>query len=246
MKRKITLIVTLLLVLTVFASCEKDYIPDPAVEQYLNSGLSAQKAFDAIASVSYKTVTTVLDKSDKELGKQVSEVHFDVLDKKAVTLTMTNVFSGSLVAEKVTEQKVTLERSGDKYVYKTVTNIESKNSEKEVDEQFALDLVTALVFMDNGAYNSSGLYYGDVFMLKIYRFPAKSFYVDKQADLCVFDEKMLILNDGEMGDVKLYQTTKINRLGLLVSSYEKYESVEQDYVMISDVTASYNYVETTE
>lgn len=186
---------------------------------------------------------TVLNKNGDELGRQESKVEFDVSDKKALTLSMTNIYSGSLVSEGVTEQVITLKRDGDKYSYETVTNVQSKNSVKELEDQVALDIVTALVYVDNGAYDSSGLYYGDIFMLKIYRFPAKSFYVDEKSDLCVFDEKMLIVRDDETGDVKLYQTTKINRLGLLVSTYEKYESVNKDYVMVNEVNADYVYVE---
>lgn len=242
MKKTLTLVLTLLILLAALVGCEKDYVPDSAVEQYLNSGLTAQKAFDALSSVSYQTITTVLNKNGDEQGKQVNNVQFDVSDRDSVTLSMTNVYSGSLIEEGVTEQTVTLSKQGDKYVYQTVTNVPSKNSSKEIDSQVAIDLITALVYMDNGAYDASGLYYGDIFMLKIYKFPAKSFYVDEEEDLCVFDEKMIILRD-DLGDVRLYQTTKINRLGLLMSSYEKYESVNQDYVMVSEIVANYNYVQ---
>lgn len=242
MKKTLTLILTLLILLVALVGCEKDYVPDPAVEQYLNSGLTAQKAFDALSSVSYQTTTTILNKQGEEQGKHVNNVEFDVSDKNAVTLTMSNVYSGSLIEEGVTEQTVTLSKQGDKYVYETVTNVPSKNSSKEVEAQVAIDLITSLVYVNNGAYDASGLYYGDIFMLKIYKFPATSFYVDEEEDLCVFDEKMLILRD-DLGDVRLYQTTKINRLGLLMSSYEKYESVEQDYVMVSDIVVNYNYVQ---
>lgn len=244
MKKKLTLVIALLILLVALVGCEKDYVPDPAVEEYLNGGLSAQKAFDALTSVSYETTITVQNKNGDELGKQISTASFDVSDKTAVTLTTINVFSGTLVQNDVTEQTTTLIKQGDKYVYQTVTNVELQNSVAELEEQVALDLVTALVYVDNGAYDSSGLYYGDIFMLKIYKFPPDSFYVDEEADLCVFDQKMLIVND-DMSDVRLYQTTKINRLGLLVSSYEKYESVDDDYVMITEVTAQYNYVEST-
>lgn len=243
MKRKFTLILALLLIILALVGCEKNYVPNPAVEQYLNSGLTAQKAFDALTTVSYVTTTTILNKAGDELGKQVSNVRFDVSDKDSLTLSMRNDYSGSLVQDGVTEQTVTLSKQAEKYVYETVTNVKDKNSVKELESQVALDIITALVYVDNGAFDSSGLYYGDIFMLKIYRFPAKSFYVDEQNDLCVFDEKMKIVRD-DMGDIKLYQTTKINRLGLLVSTYEKYESVDKDYVMVSEVTADYNYKNT--
>lgn len=241
MKKSLTLILTLIILLVALIGCEKNYDPDPAVEQYLNSGLTAQKAFDALSSVSYQTVTTILNKNGDEQGKQVSQVQFDVSDKDSVTMSISNVYSGSLVEEGVTEQNVTLSKQGEQYVYEIVTNVPLKNSSKQLEAQVALDLITSLVYVDNGAYDASGLYYGDIFMLKIYKYPAKSFYVDEQEDLCVFDEKMLILQD-DMGDVRLYQTTKINRLGLLVSSYEKYESVDKDYVMVSEVSVNYNYV----
>ena len=243
MKRKLTLVLTLLILLAALVACEQNYVPDPAVEEYLNSGLTASKAFDALSSVSYQTTTTILNKNGDEQGKQISQVRFDVSDKQNLTLDMSNVYSGSLVQDGVTERTIKLSKRDGKYVYETVTNVPAKDSSTEVEEQVALDLITSLVYVDNGAYDSSGLYYGDVFMLKIYKYPAKSFYVDEQADLCVFDEKMLILRDDDMGNVRLYQTTKINRLGLLVSTYEKYESVDKDYVMVSEVVVDYNYVE---
>lgn len=242
MKKILALVLTLLILAVALVGCEKDYVPDPAVEQYLNSGLTAQKAFETLSSVSYETTTTIFNKSGEQQGKYVNKVQFDISDKDSVTLSIINTYSGSLIEEGVTEQTVTLSKQGEKYVYETVTNVPSKNSSKEIDSQVAIDLITSLVYVDNGAYDSSGLYYGDIFMLKIYKFPAKSFYVDEQEDLCVFDEKMLILRD-DLGNVRLYQTTKINRLGLLMSSYEKYESVDQDYVMVSEISATYNYVQ---
>lgn len=228
--------------LLTLVACEKNYNPNPAVEQYLNSGLTAQKAFDKIADCAYTATLTLIDKSGNTLGTQETTVSFDVSDKQNLSLDMRQTFSGRYVTNGITEQNVTLRKQEGGYIYSVTTNVESQNKLQSVDNDFAVDLLTALVYSDNGAYNSGGLYYGDVFMLKIYKYPPESFYVDEDSDLCVFDEKMRILRD-DMGDVYLYQTTKINRDGLLMYDYEKYESVDQDYVMTSELTAEYEYLQ---
>ena len=52
---------------------------------------------------------------------------------------------------------------------------------------------------------------------------------------------MLIIHD-RIGKVRLYQTTKINRLGLLEYDYEKYVGEDSDRIVISEVIAQYKYV----
>lgn len=239
--KKTALILAVLALLLLLVGCEKKYVPDPAVEEYLNSGLTAQKSFDKIAAASYTTDLSVQNKNGDELGRQTSRVNFDVSDKENLILTIEQTYSGTCVQANVTTQTVTLTKNDEGYLYKVITNIEDKNNERQVDAEFAVSLVTALVYTNNGAYDANGLYYGDIFMLKIYKFPPESFYVDEEEDLCVFDEKMLIIRE-DLGDVRLYQTTKINRLGLLIYDYEKYESVDTDNVMISEVRVDYEFV----
>lgn len=239
--KKTALILAVLALILLLAGCERNYVPDPAVEEYLNSGLTAQKAFDKITRANYTTELSVQNKNGDELGRQTSNVSFDISDKENLTLTIEQTYTGSCVQSGVTTQNVTLNKNEEGYLYKVTTNVKEKDSERQVDDKFALDLVTALVYVDNGAYSDGGLYYGDIFMLKIYKFPPESFYVDEQHDLCVFDEKMHIVRE-EMGDVRLYQTTKINRFGLLTYDYEKYESVDTDDVMVSQVTVNYEFV----
>ncbi|MCM1195215.1 MAG: hypothetical protein NC332_04700 [Firmicutes bacterium] len=242
MRKKSAVVILLFALLLVFVACEKEYIPDPAVEEYLNGGLTADKAFKQIASAHYFTTEITANKAGAEQGKQTADVYFDLSDKDNLKLTMSQTFSGTYVTDGVTEQTTALEKSGDGYTYSVVTNVQSKNKNQQVTAEFALDLVTSLVYTDNGAYNEGGLYYGDLFMLRIYRFPSESFYVDTDKDLCVFDEKMRILRD-DVGDVLLNQVTKINRLGLLISDYEEYESVDRDYVMKCSVSAEYEFTE---
>lgn len=231
----------LLLVGILLTGCQRQYTPRPEVEQYLNSGLTAEKSFEKIAEVSYTTVISVQNKKGDEQGKQENKISFNVSDKENLSLTMEQTFAGSYVANGVTQQVVKLRKQDGKYVYTTETNVPSQNKSREVDDKFALDLITALVYSDNGAYDNGGLYYGDTFMLKIYKFPPESFFVDTEKDLCVFDDKILIIHD-KIGKVRLFQTTKINRLGLLVYDYEKYVSEEDDYVLVNEVVAEYKYV----
>jgi len=242
MKKIFAIILLCTLFAVTFAGCEKKYVPDPAVEQFLNSGLTAQKAYDKLANVSYSSVSVTQNKSGEEQGRQTDDVVIGLSDKKNLSLTIDQTFSGSYVVNGVTNQRISLIKSASGYVYKKETNVPAKNEERGVDEQFANDLVRSLIFTDNGSYSDSGLYYGDMFMLKIYKYPPESFYVDAELDLCVFDEKMLIIRE-DIGNVRLYQTTKINRLGLLIYNKEKYEGVEGDTVLINEVNAAYKYLE---
>lgn len=239
--KKLAIVIILLALLFSFASCEQKYVPNPAVEEYLNGGQTAEKAFDKIAKVSYETTEITSNKNGDEQGRKTSKVAFDVTDKGSLKLTMAQTYSGIYVDEGVTERTNTLEKSGEGYLYKTVTNVEAKNSSREITSEVALDLITALIYKDNGAYNGGGLYYGDVFMLKIYKFPPESFYVDTDSDLCVFDEKMVVTRE-DVGNVRLTQITKINRLGLLTYDCEKYESDSVDRILTSEVIVEYEFV----
>lgn len=240
MKRFFVTILAVVLTVFVFVGCEKNYVPDPEVEQYLNTGLNADKAFAKISDCSYRSKLTLSNKQGEVMGEQTDEVTFDVSDKDSLSLVIKQTFTGRYVVNGVTKQTVTLQKQDGSYLYKTVADAESQNKQQTVDAEFANDLITSLVYSDNGVYSDGGLYYGDVFMLKIYKYPAESFYVDKENNLCVFDEKMRIKRDGE-GDVLLYQTTKINADGLLVYDFEKYESQEKDYVLVSELFAEYGY-----
>ncbi|MDE6441576.1 MAG: hypothetical protein K2L12_02335 [Clostridia bacterium] len=239
--KKIVIIATLILACVFSVGCQKKYVPDPAVEEYLNSGLTAQKAFDKLSSCEYTSSEIFLGEDDEEKGRQVSRTTFSIEDKQNLTLVMEQTFQGTYVSEGVTEQTLTLSKRDGQYIYCTQTNVPSKNQERQVDDKFALDLISSLVFIDNGAYDGGGLYYGDTFMLNIYKYPPESFYVDEESDLCVFDEKMHIKHES-IGDVRLYQTTKINRLGLLEYDYEKYVSDDSTRTVISFVEATYHYI----
>lgn len=242
MNKKITILVTVLLLFGVLLSgCRKQYTPRPEVEQYLNSGLTAEKSFEKIAECNYTSTVTIQNKNGSEQGKQTNKVSFNVTDKENLLLVMEQTFSGSYVENGVTEQFVTLSKQDGKYIYAVETNVSSQNKIRQVDDEFAQDLITALVYTDNGAYDNGGLYYGDTFMLSIYKYPPESFCLDTESDLCVFDEKMLIIHD-RIGKVRLYQTTKINRLGLLEYDYEKYVGEDSDQIVISEVIARYKYV----
>ena len=49
------------------------------------------------------------------------------------------------------------------------------------------------------------------------------------------------IRDEETGNVHLHQISKINSLGLLVSNYERYESVDSDLVLLSELSAEYSF-----
>lgn len=246
MKKKIAILFVILAICLCFAGCEKKYTPDPAVEQFLNTGLTAKAAYDKIGKASYVTTITVLD-DDTETGTNVVEVQFDKTDKDNLYYSIHQTYTGIYVSDNVVEMTATLQKSDGKYVYTVVSHLSNKDypttKSENVDEQFAIDLITALVYVENGVFYEGGLYYGDYFMQRIYRYPAKSFYVDEQLNLCVFQEKMWF-ETSDLGQVLLNQTIKINPIGLIEYFYEKYESVDKGTVMISETVPTYEYVDT--
>lgn len=228
----------LMLVLLMCAGCEEKTVPDPEVEAYLNTEITAQKAYDAVAQVEYTVFQSQQNKAGEESGSYRYTVKIDKTDSENLYLQFTQQYSGDYVEDGITDKEVRLEKVDGKYQYVTVSG--SQTETEEVDDQFATDYVTAFFYVNNNAYNEGGLYYGDFFMLYIYKYPASSFSVDKENNLCVFDEKMDIQHS-QTGNVHLHQISKINVWGLLESNYERYESMEQDMVLISELTASYVY-----
>ena len=247
MKRKLSIILLLVLTICVLVSCEREYTPDPAVREYLNNGMTAAKAYSQIDTVYYEETRSLQNKAGETRGKFYSEVSMDKSDKDNLKLAIHSVYEGECIeADNVREINSTLERIDGAYVY-TVEKTHVGSDVPVVTHQNmsiedAQNLIIAVIYTDNGAYDE-GLYYGDLFMLRIFRFPPESFYVDTENDLCVFDEGMLIKEYYDLEDVELHQLTKINKLGLLTYNYEKYIGTKSDYVLVSETVASYGYVQ---
>ena len=248
MKKKLAIFSLVLMIVVTFAGCQKQYTPDPAVEQYMSVGMTAEGAFERIAKVSYTTKTTVQDK-EKVTGQNFLEVEFDKSDENNIVYSAHQSYAGSYVSDNIVEVTANIYKDDGVYIYDTLTKYQSLtdpvHENKQVENSFVVDLITALVYINNGAYNEGGLYYGDFFMQRIYRYPERSFHVDTDTNLCVFDEKMKFEVKG-VGPVRLYQTIKINEFGLLVYFYERYEGVDTDYVMISETIPQYEFVTITD
>lgn len=247
MKRKLAIILLLILVVCLLASCNREYEPAPAVKEYLNNGMTAEQAYAQLATASYTETRTLQNKQGEVKGTFRSEVNLDKTDADNLKLTIHSVYEGECVEEEnLTEMKSTLIKVDGKYKYtveKTPVGSDKPTVTVEtMEEEDAQNLIVAIVYTDNSMYDE-GLYYGDLFMLRIFRFPPESFYVDTENNLCVFDEGMLIKEYFDMEDVELHQITKINTLGLLVYNYEKYVATKSDYVLISETVPSYTYIE---
>ena len=246
MKRKLSIILLLLLTLFALVACDREYKPDPAVKEYLNNGMTAEKAYSQIDTVYYEETRSIQNKAGETRGKFYSEVSMDKSDKNNLKLSVHSEYEGECIEDNVVEVNSTLERVDGAYVYtveKTHQGLELPVVTSEnMSEEDAQNLIIAIIYTDNGAYDE-GLYYGDLFMLRIFRFPPESFYVDTENDLCVFDEGMLIKEYFDLEDVELHQVTKINKLGLLTYNFEKYIGTKSDYVLVSETTASYGYVQ---
>ena len=249
MKKKLVLVLVLLLIALTFTGCERDFTPDPAVREFLNTGLTAEKAYSRIAKASYTEERTLQNKQGQIKGQLNTEVKLDKSDEDNLYLYIHATFSGDYVEEKVVERTSILSKVDGSYQYCVETVYENvsepKKTTETMKEEDAVNLITAVIYVDNGVY-AEGLYYGDYFLLRIFKFPAESFYVDVEQNLCVFDEGMLIKGYDDIGEVKLFQVTKINELGLLVYNSERYESVESDYVMTCEIIPTYEYKTTAD
>ena len=240
--KKILLIILIVAMLGLFTACDfsKKYTPDPKVEQFLNTELDGKKALDKVATASYTVTEKQLKKDGTVLGSATYTVQVDKTDAKNISIQIENAYTGRYVQEGVTNEQVNYYKEGSNYFRKAITNFSSKV--EAVDESFVVDYLTSLFYVNNDAYDEGGLYYGDFFLLYIYRYPTEYFYVDEQNNLCVFDGKMNIFND-ETGNVHLHHIAKINEWGLLQSNYEKHESVKQDFIVECTLTASYTYID---
>ena len=236
-KRLVAVALGIALILSL-AGCGKKTTPDPAVEAYLNTEISAQKAFDAVTQVEYTVTQSQQNKVGDESGSYVFHIMIDKADPDNMRLEIIQDYYGDYIEDGISQKQVLLERVNGQYLYTTWNGNEEK--QEEVDDQFVVDYITSYFYRNNNAFNEGGLYYGDFFMLYIYKYPASSFSVDTENDLCIFDEKMDI-RDEETGNVHLHQISKINSLGLLVSNYERYESVGSDLVLLSELSAEYSF-----
>ena len=226
--------------LGLFTACDLSpkYTPDPEVEQFLNTQLSGKKSMDKVATVSYTVVESQQKKDGTVLGSATTTVQIDKTIAESLSIQIDIVYTGKYVENGITQQQVRFFKEDNIYYRSTANNFTS--NVEVVDGSVVVDYLTSLFYVQNDAYAEGGLYYGDFFMLYIYRYPTDYFFVDKQSNLCVFDGKMNIFND-TTGNVHLHHIAKINEYGLLVSNHERHESVKQDFVVECLLTASYTY-----
>lgn len=237
MNKRLLATLLALVALACLVGCEKTYTPDAEVEQYLNTGLTAAKSYAAVATVTYSVTELRATLDGKSTGAFVNEVSIDKTDENSLKMTISQQFSGEYVQNGVCNRVVELYRDQSGYVRKTTTNKEQKEA---LSETVAKDYVTSFFFVDNGVYKEGGLYYGDFFLLNIYKYPAEFFRVE--GEYCGFKCERNY-NDSQIGAVKMNQYTLINKLGLLVSNTETYVSQEHNLVLSSVLTATYTYID---
>lgn len=237
MKKRILAVICILCMIPC-VGCTGKTVPDPEVEAFLNTGIKAQKAYDGVAQVEYTVRQSKQNKAGEESGGYIFRVKIDKTDAENLSLEFVQEYFGEYVEDNLKTRTIQVKKEEGKYYYFSCDNEEAQR--KEVDDDFVTDYITSFFYVNNNAYDEGGLYYGDFFMLYIYKYPATSFSVDKKTNQCIFDEKMDIRHD-ETGEVLLHQISKINALGLLDSNYERYESVEKDIVLLSELEANYIY-----
>ena len=236
--RKKLLIAVLIIIAALLTGCEKKTVPNTEVEAFLNTGISAQKAFDAVDYAEYTVTQRQQNKRGQESGSYTFHIMIDKSDPDDLKLEIVQDYYGDYIEDNVARKQVLLEKKDGQYIY-TVRDGEETKRDK-VDDQFALDYVMSFFYRNNNAFNEGGLYYGDFFLLYIYKYPASSFSVERENESCIFNEKINVI-DAETGDVHLHQISEINKYGLLKSNYERYESVDKDIVLISELSAEYRF-----
>lgn len=246
MKKALTICIAIILAF-VLVGCEKNYTPDPDVEQFLNTGLKASVSFAAIDYAEYTTVVMAYNGNNQQIGSSTLTVSFDKSDAANLSFYLVQEYMGNQIAGNLLKTETSLVKIDGKYKY-TVSSVyanlsDVQTTEEQVDAQFALDLITAQVYLDNGAYNEGGLYYGDMFMQRIYKYPAEAFYVDKQNNLCVFDA-VVRFDHATLGKVAVKQLIKVNELGLLTYLSEEYRGEQLENYMLTEMHATYRYAPT--
>lgn len=236
MKKLFAILLSILMV--ALTACGSATTPKKEVEEFLNGELSAQKAFDAVRTASYVTSISNENKNGEVLGTARYAVTLDKSDPESLYLQMDRTYTGANVVDGVETQLITLDKNKTTGAYEYTTVVNGEKKVEQVEEQFALDLVTSMVYQSNGVYDEGGLYYGDFFMLYIYKYPAESFSVSKDGKYCIFDEKMRMSRE-DVGEVYLFQTTYVNSLGLMTYDKERFEGVTGDYILISETTTEY-------
>ena len=242
--KKALILLVLLPAVFLLVGCEEKYTPDPEVEQYLNTGLTPDKAFEKISAVSYTTTNIVRDADGNQTGQNVVYVHFDVSDEDCYVYSNRQTYDGIYIRNNVKESVSSVSKDGENYLYTTVkTYVDGSNdvNEQNIDKTFVHDLIRSHVFTQNGVYAEGGLYFGDYFMQYIYRYPAEAFYIDHEQNLCVFDA-VIDVNNSVAGRTFIKQNIKINALGLITYYYEQNQSAEERTTLTSETIPQYVFV----
>lgn len=244
MKKTAIVLALLLVALLSLSGCEKQYTPDPAVEQFLNTGLTADKAYAQIVSATYTTTNRVQNAEGEETGVNTVNVSFDISDKDNPLYTNRQTYSGIYVQNDVAQSVSTVLKTADGFEFVTEKQLSDGSTDKtsrNVDSQFVEDLIRSHVFEQNGVYAEGGLYFGDYFLQYIYRYPPEAFYVDEEENVCVFDAVVHVNNN--IGDTYIKQKIKINVFGLVTYYYEQYKNLDAQTTLTSETIPTYVFAE---
>ena len=78
--RKKLLIAVLIIIAALLTGCEKKTVPNTEVEAFLNTGISAQKAFDAVDYAEYTVTQRQQNKRGQESGSYTFHITIDKSD----------------------------------------------------------------------------------------------------------------------------------------------------------------------
>lgn len=238
-KKALPVIIAILL-LVCLASCTPSYTPKPEVEAFLNTGLTGKKAMAQVKTAHYVEKATRISKEGTTLGEAIRDVTIDITTPGAYRMALVQTLSGDYIGEDgVTQQTIITEV--DNGAYRSVVKVGDEETITPLTLEEAEGGITRQFYYDNTVYAEGGLYYGDFFMLNIYKWEPESFYVDEEKHECVFDQRMFFTPSDDVGEMRLHQITRINEHGLITSNFEEYTSVKTGLVLTSTIQATYQW-----
>ena len=143
--RRVIAIVLLLSAICLLAGCNREYTPDPAVREYLNNGMTAEKAYAQLATATYTETRTIQNKQGDVRGTFRSEVSIDKTDESNLGMTIHTVYDGDCIEDdNLIEMKATLAKTDGTYKYTVEKTFVGGASPSETVEEMTRDFTMAI------------------------------------------------------------------------------------------------------
>ena len=112
--RKKLLIAVLIIIAALLT--EKKTVPNTEVEAFLNTGISAQKAFDAVDYAEYTVTQRQQNKRGQESGSYTFHIMIDKSDPDDLKLEIVQDYYGDYIEDNVAHKQVLLEKKDGQFL----------------------------------------------------------------------------------------------------------------------------------